>query len=261
MQAIQENYEFSGARSRSYKKALSEFPDVWGEDMLVMQTHLNPQPGEQVLEIGAGSGFFSFEISKLIGEQGHLWITDPSPEQLRPIIDNQPSNVDVLPFPAEMLEFEKPNVFDAIWSRGAFHHSMNKVEAFKRLHNYAKPGARMVIFDIFANTKLADYFDEHVALTCTTGHEVSFLSKGFARSLCLTTGWSEPEFIDIQLQWHFDNKTAIGEFLSLLHSNKPEYSAEDSLKDAERLLGVKRVADGYHLHWPMTLMVTRCNKD
>ena len=78
----QNTYEFSGNRSRSYRKALAKFPDVWEEDMLVMRTYLAPEQGENILEVGAGSGFFSFEISKMIGAKGKLWVTDPSPEQL-----------------------------------------------------------------------------------------------------------------------------------------------------------------------------------
>lgn len=248
--------EFSGDRSRSYKKALSQFPNVWEEDMLLMKESFSPQKGETVVEIGAGSGFFSVEISKMIGDDGHLFVLDPSAEQLEPIVKSHLPNITVIQQPADQIILPENTEVDAIWSRGAIHHASNKTKAFSRLHKYAKTGARLVICDIFAGSKLADYFDFHVAKTCTTGHEVSFLSKNFAKSLCHTTGWSEPKFSDVALQWNFDSKEDIGIFLSLLHSNKPEYSAKESLCDAEKLLGIKKSSIGYQLNWPMTLMVT-----
>lgn len=122
--------EFSGERSRSYKEALAKFPDVWAEDMLVMKEYLRATAGEKILEIGAGSGFFSFEICKLIGPEGHLWVTDPSMEQLQPIIDRQPKNITVLPFRADQIQLPFESQLDAIWSRGAMHHASDKMNAF-----------------------------------------------------------------------------------------------------------------------------------
>ena len=246
--------EFSGERSRSYKAAIAKFPSVWSEDMLIMKSYLRPKAGERVLEIGAGSGFFSFEIARMVGPDGHLWVTDPSPEQLQPIIDRQPENVTVLPFQADTLDLPEDDCLDAIWSRGDLHHAMNKFTAFQRMRRYAKPGARLVILDVFVGSPLARYFDMHVARACTTGHEVSFLSREFAKSLCFLTGWTKPVFTDLNLEWNFQSRRDIGEFLALLHSNKPEFTPEESLDEAERILGVKPSKSGYYLQWPMTLM-------
>ena len=69
-------------------------------------------------------------------------------------------------------------------------------------------------------------------------------------------GHAVNESSDIALQWNFESKEDIGTFLSLLHSNKPNISAKDSLRDAEVLLGIKKSAVGFQLNWPMTLMVT-----
>lgn len=95
-----------------------------------------------------------------------------------------------------------------------------------------------------------------LVLRLSTGHEVSFLSKEFATSLCKTTGWEAPSFVDVALQWHFETKEDIGKFLSLLHSNKPEFSSTDSLLEAEAILGVKKTPRGWALNWPMTVMMT-----
>ncbi|WP_367989572.1 class I SAM-dependent methyltransferase [Vibrio sp. NTOU-M3] len=251
-----QDIEFSTERSRSYKLALSQFPSCWDEDKLMMYDFLCPKKGEFILEIGAGSGFFSFDIADAIGPDGSLFVVDPSPEQLQPIYDRAASNIHVIQKPAENIDLPSDIELDAIWSRGAFHHVKSKEAVLSHLAEYSTAKTRLVICDIFSGTKLSDYFDEHVAISCTTGHEVSFLSQAYAKSLCLNTGWKEPSFSELALQWHFQEKEDIGKFLSLLHSNKPEFSQQHSLDDAERLLGIKRTPSGWALNWPMTVMTT-----
>lgn len=49
--------EFNVVRSKSYKKAISNFEGVWKEDLQVMVDYLSPRTGHKILEIGAGSGW------------------------------------------------------------------------------------------------------------------------------------------------------------------------------------------------------------
>ena len=51
--------EFTGDRANLYKEALREFPHARNEDIEVMKKYLAPKDNEVILEIGAGSGFFS----------------------------------------------------------------------------------------------------------------------------------------------------------------------------------------------------------
>lgn len=49
--------------------------------------------GDRILEVGAGSGFFSFPIAKAIGEQGLPYVTDPSIEQLQSMIAHKKNHM------------------------------------------------------------------------------------------------------------------------------------------------------------------------
>ena len=104
--------EFVGDRSKSYKMALERYSKVWEEDMEAMKNHLAPRKGENILEIGAGSGFFSFEIARSIGSRGKLWVTDPSKEQLQPVVDKKLGNMEVLYYAAENIELEQENILE-----------------------------------------------------------------------------------------------------------------------------------------------------
>ncbi|WP_167458886.1 class I SAM-dependent methyltransferase [Pseudomonas wadenswilerensis] len=222
-----------------------------------MYAYLDPEPGDNILEVGAGSGFFSFPISRGIGEQGLLYVTDPSIEQLQSVLEQQSANMIILAQGAEEIALgEGAPAIDKIWSRGAFHHVRDKTETFSRWRRLVHGNSRMAIFDIFSHNRTARFFDGFVARSCVTGHEVSYLSKDFATSLCANTGWREPEFHDIDLKWSFENEQHLGRFLGLLLANKASFSEADSVAAAKHYLGVRDTDDGLSLDWPMTMMTS-----
>ncbi|WP_063533158.1 class I SAM-dependent methyltransferase [Burkholderia sp. MSMB1589WGS] len=248
--------EFAGNRATHYKDALSLYPDAWLQDIACMHRFLRPSPGETILEIGGGSGYFSRAIAAAIGPSGRLVVTDPSIEQLDALRGMPDSNIRVVQQAADALDLDTRD-FDAIWSRGAIHHVPDKTAAFAASARHARPRARFVIYDIFAGTPLARYFDGFIAKSCSTGHEVAFLSEDFARTLCALTGWAEPRFHDVTVPWEFDSRKSIGHFLRLLFSATDAYSDDDCLAAAEAFLSVSTTRTGYALMWPMTVMVTQ----
>ncbi|WP_065823439.1 class I SAM-dependent methyltransferase [Photorhabdus australis] len=252
--------EFSNIRSLNYRQAVSDIGNIWQQDLQVMFEYLNPQQGDVVLEIGSGSGFFSFPIADALSDRGHLFVTDPSEEQLKPVLDSIRPNMTVFVQGAENISLgENQPLINKIWSRGAFHHVKNKTTAFSRWRQLVIAHAKMVIFDIFSHNDTAYFFDAFVSRVCVTGHEVAFLSKAFAESLCARTGWCSPVFHDIPLRWRFDSEEKLGGFLALLLANQPRYSAKDSLNAAYKYLGVHETVHGVELDWPMTVMVAEAS--
>ena len=74
--------EFSGIRSHAYKECLREFPRARDDDIEIMKKYLAPKENETILEVGAGSGFFSRIISDMSKK---LIVSDPSKEQLEEV--------------------------------------------------------------------------------------------------------------------------------------------------------------------------------
>src|SRR3989344_8021281 len=77
--------EFDNLRSKLYREALTEFPEARAEDIQIMKKYLNPKNDERILEIGAGTGFFSPHIADMLGNNGRLIVSDPSKDQLEEI--------------------------------------------------------------------------------------------------------------------------------------------------------------------------------
>ncbi|MEL6595968.1 MAG: methyltransferase domain-containing protein [Pseudomonadota bacterium] len=248
--------EFLGKRSSDYRDALQQYADAWRPDIACMKRFLNPKRGERILEIGAGNGYFSLAIAQELGPDGLLIASDPSVDQLSDLEQHaQDDNIRVMATPAETLEIGLKDC-DAVWSRGAIHHVLDKTATFTRCGEVVRSGGRMVIADIFAGTPLARYFDSFIARSCSTGHEVAFLSKEFADSLCALTGWAPPKFHDMITPWEFETRADIGEFLHLLFSATDDYSPGDCVDAADDFLSVTETGSGWALMWPMTVMTT-----
>ncbi|MFH1711413.1 MAG: methyltransferase domain-containing protein [Nanoarchaeota archaeon] len=249
--------EFDGIRSKLYRECLREFPDARLEDIEVMKKYLAPKKGERILEIGAGSGFFSKFISDLLGDEGRLIVSDPSLGQLEEIKELGKKNIDAIQFVqfgSENVNLEKDKV-DAVWSFGAMHHMFKKSKSFDNLLRILKKGARVVIADVFSGSNLAKHFDDKVAKFCIVGHEVAFWSKEYAESLCFLSGFTKPKFYDLNIQWKFKKKEDIGFFLYKLHG-MTKTTPENCLKGAEEILGFEKKNGLYCLNWPMTLFIT-----
>jgi arsenite methyltransferase len=246
--------EFSGVRSRLYRECLREFPHARDQDILLMKKYLAPKPSETILELGAGSGFFSRVLADTL-VHGKLIVSDPSPDQLADIKDLRKRNVILIEAGADKLNLPAGSV-DAVWSFGAMHHCKDKSRAFAKCSKVLKRGGRLVIGDVFSDTKLAHHFDTYVARYSVTGHEVSFWSDAYARSLCALHGFEIPKIIPVNIYWTFDSKKDLGVFLYKLHA-MTKSSPEACLKSAERILGVTRRNKKYLLHWPMKLIITK----
>lgn len=255
MYADATNAEFIGRRSSSYRDALSLYPRAWLQDIQMMNRFLKPRHGETILDVGAGNGYFTRAIAHAIGPSGRLVVAEPSSDQLAELRKHNLQNVTIHQQAADQLDLSIDN-FDSIWSRGVLHHVGEKTRAFHCFARHARKGARLVISDIFAGTQLARYFDGFVARSCATGHEVAYLSREFAETLCYLTGWGVPDFHEVIIPWEFDELAEIGEFLRLLFAATQEYSAEDCLGAAETYLSISTSRSGYVLMWPTTLMVS-----
>lgn len=251
---------FLGERARLYTEILNEFPFVRAKEVQVNLAHLKPEEGEKILEIGSGSGLYTGAIAKLVGMIGEVVATDPSADQLENIQSWNIPNIRVIPKGADTLledfslSIEKGS-FDAIWSLGAFHHCQNKSKAFGNFANLLKQKGRILLCDVFSGSALADYFDAEVAKYSVNGHEVAFLTKNFARSLCHLFDFSEPEFYDIDYHWHFKTEEELGLFMYKLHGMS-KTTPEECLKKVIEMMEVRRTGQGYVLHVPLTILET-----
>ena len=82
---------------------------------------LGIQPGQSVLDLGSGPGFWSMPLAEMVGPDGIVWALDGSPEILEFFAERQPP-VQVRLRHAELPQTELPDASqDWVWAAFVFH--------------------------------------------------------------------------------------------------------------------------------------------
>ena len=105
--------------------------------------------GQDVLEIGCGSGFFTIPAAELVGENGHLWALDNNPAAVdyvkRRVLQREIRNADVVL--ADALHTGLPEgSFDVAFLYGVIHNLWDRVETLlPEMHRILKAGGILSI--------------------------------------------------------------------------------------------------------------------
>lgn len=109
------------------------------------------QPGEQVLDVGCGTGTLALEVQRCVGSAGRVAGVDPSPVQITRAhtkaarrhlpVEFQVGVIERLPFPDQ--------TFDVVLSTLMMHHLPEplKRQGLAEIARVLKPGGRLVIAD------------------------------------------------------------------------------------------------------------------
>lgn len=112
--------------------------------------YLELKKGQRVADLGAGGGYFSFKLSKAVGDSGIVYAVDVDPESIRyieaGIKERGIRNVKTVLAGYDDSKLE-PRSVDLIFMRDAYHDFQNRVEYFARLRKVLKPGGRIAIID------------------------------------------------------------------------------------------------------------------
>ncbi len=124
--------------------------DGEAEDELLARL-LEIQPGDTVADIGAGSGWLSIQVAEMVGDSGHVFATELSPQRRDDIREAVAAagldNVTVV----EAGERETnlaPACCDAIFMRRVYHHVGDTAALNASILASLKPGGRFGVVEI-----------------------------------------------------------------------------------------------------------------
>ena len=115
---------------------------------------LRPQPGERLLEIGVGTGYYSHEMAEWVGPEGRLELFDLQQEFLdhvmRGAAERQLGNLVPTQGDATALPFEDASV-DAVVLTAVLGEIPDRAAALAEIRRVLKPGGRLVVGELFGD--------------------------------------------------------------------------------------------------------------
>lgn len=255
-------------------KQLAETYDRVGERQLnhgkQLLEALQVQPGEQLLDVGCGTGRLAAHAAALVGPQGTVAAIDPLPLRVALARKHAPANLEASVGLAEDLSAFADGSFDVVFLNSVFHWLPDKRTPLREALRVLKPGGRIgistaaadqphdierVLAQVFASSDLAE-------VDRVPSGALYKVSSAEVRQLLGAAGF---ESVDVQIRSfvdHFDDTEAViafnqassfGNFLSNL---LPEQRALlHALLDVE--LEKRRDEDGIRLQRNLSFALGR----
>ncbi len=118
------------------------------------------KPGMVIGEAGAGEGYFTFKLSRRVGENGKVYANDIVQRVLN-VIDRRCEREGITNITSVRGKVEDPlfpvNDLDMVFMIAAFHDFEKKVEWLNNVKPYLKPGGTLVIVEMDPNKRGSGY--------------------------------------------------------------------------------------------------------
>ncbi len=143
-----------GSLSRAFMNA--SWRDRWQQPQAVIRS-LALQPGDQVADLGAGGGYFTFRLADAVGPTGKVYAVDIDKGHLAYIARRAQqrgyTNIEtILARPDDPL-LPQSGV-DLIFTCNTYHHLKDRVDYFASTMRSLRPDGRVAIIDLGANNWL-----------------------------------------------------------------------------------------------------------
>jgi ubiquinone/menaquinone biosynthesis C-methylase UbiE len=119
-----------------------------------LRSVLRPEPGERVLEIGVGTGYYTLDMAEWVGPEGTVEIFDLQQEFLdhvgRRAAERGLSNITPTQGDATALPFEDDSI-DAVVLTAVLGEIPDPVAALRQIQRVLKPGGRLVVGELFGD--------------------------------------------------------------------------------------------------------------
>jgi arsenite methyltransferase len=111
---------------------------------------LQLKEGQNVVDIGAGGGYFSLRFATAVGSKGKVYAVDTNPEFLEFISNTATakglSNIVAVLAKEDSLGLPEGSI-DLVFMRNVYHHLQNRVEYFRRLSHLLMSNGKVAIIE------------------------------------------------------------------------------------------------------------------
>ena len=203
--------------------------DIWKASRPVtewMVRRLDPQPGDTVLELGAGVADTGLMAARLVGESGRVIVTDFTPEMVaaarRRAEDLGVRNAEFRVLDAERMDLKSDSV-DGVLCRWAYMLMIDPSAAFTETRRVLRPAGRLT-FSVWAARERNPALSLVGGVLESRGHipppdpkaptAFAMADPGRIRELVRGAGFAEPEIEEVAFRWPFADQDAYWRYLT-----------------------------------------------
>ena len=158
-------------------------------------------PGERILDVGCGPGFYVAELLERVGPDGHVTGIDTSAPMLaiaaRRVEGHE--NVELVDAPATALPFDS-GAFDGAISVQVLEYVDDVGLALAELHRVLRPGGRLVVWDVDWETVSMHSADPQRMRRVLDAWDRHLVHRSLPATLARSLG--EAGFVDVSLEGH-----------------------------------------------------------
>jgi SAM-dependent methyltransferase len=211
-----------------------------------MVRRLDPKPGDTVLELAAGLADTGFMAARLVGESGHVIVTDLTPEMVaaasRRAEEVGVQNAEFRVLDAERMDLQTDSV-DGVLCRWAYMLMIDPAAAFSETRRVLRPGGRLA-FSVWAARERNPALSLVGGVLESQGHipppdpnapsAFAMADPERNRELVMGAGFAEPEIEEVSFRWPFSGRDAYWRYVTetsassspILRSLPPEEQAK-----------------------------------
>ena len=113
---------------------------------------LVPQRGERVLEIGPGTGYYTFEMADWVGPEGRVEIFDVQQEFLDHVMRGSGERANIVPTQGDATELPyEDGSMDAVVLTAVLGEIPEPGAALQEIRRVLRPGGRLVVGELFGD--------------------------------------------------------------------------------------------------------------
>jgi ubiquinone/menaquinone biosynthesis C-methylase UbiE len=139
--------------------------DAWQKPGEVVKA-LELKAGDVVVDIGAGTGYFTRHFAVAVGTTGKALGLDIEPSMVKYMNDDA-KKLNLKNYEARVVKTGDPELparsVDVIFLCNTYHHIENRVEYFENVSKSLKTGGRVVVVDFYKNTDFGPPRDHKLA--------------------------------------------------------------------------------------------------
>jgi SAM-dependent methyltransferase len=187
---------------------------------------LDPTPGDRVLELAAGLGDTGLTLARMLGDHGHLILTDFSPNMIEAARQRAAElgirNVEYRVMDAEHMDIEDESVDDVL-CRWGFMLMANPGAALRETRRVLKPGGRLA-FAVWDAPDRNPWSALPGAVMVERGHVpppepgapgmFALADHGRVKDLLKGAGFKKVKLHEIPLEWRFEDFDQYWTFLT-----------------------------------------------